>query len=65
MFIILLIVGLLEVAFAIECFLYSVMVFISWGNYEEMMFYAIMAIFFGLLKSSFYNLYEELVKDQE
>lgn len=65
MIIILLIVGLLEVAFAIECFLYSVMVFISWGNHEEMMFYAIMAIFFGLLESSFSNLFEELVKDQE
>ena len=65
MIIILLIVALLEVAFALGCFLYSVMVFISWGNYEEMMFCAIMAIFLGLLKSSFSNLFEELVKDQE
>lgn len=65
MIIILFIVAFLEVAFALGRLLYSVMVFISWGNHEEMMLYAILAIFFGLLKLSFYNLFEELVKDQE
>lgn len=64
MCIILLIFGLLELSFSLIFLRYTLLVFINWGNQEEMMFYAVMAIFFNIIRAGFSSFYEELAKEE-